>query len=59
MPSTLKIIGGIIFILGISLCGIFVYSILWGSLFYYPFYWWTLIIGAPLLAVGTYLVNKK
>jgi hypothetical protein len=63
MPSDankiMKIIGGIIFVIGIALCGIFFYSIAWGTLFTNPIYWFYLIIGAPLLAVGTYLVNKK
>ncbi|MBD3228293.1 MAG: hypothetical protein GF329_08890 [Candidatus Lokiarchaeota archaeon] len=54
-----KIIGGILFVIGIALCGIFFYSLAWGTLFYDPSYWWDLVIGIPLVAVGTYLVNKK
>ncbi|MHA1268427.1 MAG: hypothetical protein ACTSPY_01450 [Candidatus Helarchaeota archaeon] len=53
-----KIIGIIIFITGFILCGIFLYSILWGTIIYSPIYWWYLIIGAPFLAVGTIIVNK-
>ena len=59
MAEVKNIIGGITFVIGIILCGIFFYSFLWSTLFLYPSYWFYLIIGAPFLTIGTYLLNKK
>ena len=59
--QVLKILGVVLFLVGVICVGGVVYYLIWGDwmvIGWNQFYTWLIIIGLPCLFVGGYLANK-